>query len=165
MYYVSNWVTRQLRHSIGSTGSNSRQEYGERGPYYCCRAGTGVARKIERKSFLLRRAGMSGAVIVRMNTREYDSKVSQNVNSNRRSTSSVPHITKHWAWWSQRGAIGLLYISRWLTQAHACSYLTLPTSSSELGEQKFRTVHAVTWWTLASSILCHTFRDDHNIFL
>ena len=31
-YYISNWATRQLGHSTDSTGSNSRQEYGERGP-------------------------------------------------------------------------------------------------------------------------------------
>ena len=35
-------------------------------------------------------------------------------------------------------------------------------SLNELGEQKLRTVHAVTWWTLASSILRHTFRGDRN---
>ena len=35
---------------------------------------------------LLRRTGMPGAVMVRMSTREYDSSISWNVNSSRRST-------------------------------------------------------------------------------
>ena len=38
---------------------------------------------------------MPGAVMVRISTREYDSKVSQNINNNRRSTRSIPHITKY----------------------------------------------------------------------
>ena len=38
---------------------------------------------------------MPGAVMVQMSTREYDSKISQNINSRRRSTSSIPHITKY----------------------------------------------------------------------
>ena len=44
---------------------------------------------------LLRRTGMSGAVMVRISTREYDNSVSQNAKSNRRSTKSIPHITKY----------------------------------------------------------------------
>ena len=111
---------------------------------------------------MLRRTGMPGAVMVRMRTRQNDNKVSRNVNSNRRSTRSIPHITKHWARCSQRGDIELLYISRLLMHAHSCSCLATLMSSRELGEQKLRTVHAVTWWTLASSTLCHTFHDEHN---
>ena len=38
---------------------------------------------------------MPSAVIVQISTREYDSRVSQNINSNRRSTRSIPHITKY----------------------------------------------------------------------
>ena len=38
---------------------------------------------------------MPGAVIVRISTREYDNSVLQNVNSNRRSTKSILHITKY----------------------------------------------------------------------
>ena len=38
---------------------------------------------------------MPGTVIVRIRTRQYDNKISQNVNNNRRSTRSIPHITKH----------------------------------------------------------------------
>ena len=43
---------------------------------------------------LLRRTGMPGAVIVRISIREYDNNILQNVNNNRRSTRSIPHITK-----------------------------------------------------------------------
>ena len=38
---------------------------------------------------------MPVAVMVLISVREYDSSVSRNVNSNRRSTRSIPHITKH----------------------------------------------------------------------
>ena len=38
---------------------------------------------------------MSGAVIIRISTREYDNNISQNVSSNRRSTILIPHITKY----------------------------------------------------------------------
>ena len=50
---------------------------------------------VDSLAIVLRRTGMPGAVIVRMSTREYDSNILQNVNSNRRSTRSIPHITKH----------------------------------------------------------------------
>ena len=59
---------------------------------------------------LLRRTGMSGAVMVRINTREYDRRVSRNVKSNRRSTRSIPHITKYWARAARRACSRLDYI-------------------------------------------------------
>ena len=37
---------------------------------------------------------MPGAVMVRISVREYDNRVLQNINSKRRSTRSIPHITK-----------------------------------------------------------------------
>ena len=37
---------------------------------------------------------MPGAVMVRINTREYDNKILQNINSNRRSIGSIPYIIK-----------------------------------------------------------------------
>ena len=46
---------------------------------------------------LLRRTGMPGAVMLRINVREYDNRVLRNVNSSKRSTRSIPHITKCWA--------------------------------------------------------------------
>ena len=45
--------------------------------------------------YLLRRAGMSAAVIIRISTRQYDSKISQNINNNRRSTKSILYIIKY----------------------------------------------------------------------
>ena len=47
------------------------------------------------RTVVLRRTGMPGAVIVRISTREYDSRVLQNINNNRRSTSLIPYITKY----------------------------------------------------------------------
>ena len=38
---------------------------------------------------------MPGAVIIQISTREYDSRVLQNVNNNRRSTRLIPQITKY----------------------------------------------------------------------
>ena len=38
---------------------------------------------------------MPGAVMVQISTRQYNSRVSQNVKSNRRSTRLIPHITKY----------------------------------------------------------------------
>ena len=38
---------------------------------------------------------MPGAVMIQISIREYDSSVLQNINSNRRSTRSIPHITKY----------------------------------------------------------------------
>ena len=38
---------------------------------------------------------MSVTVIVRISTREYDSKILQNVNNNRRSTRFILYITKY----------------------------------------------------------------------
>ena len=44
---------------------------------------------------ILRRTGMPGAVIVRIKTRQCDSSISQNINSNRRSTKLILYITKY----------------------------------------------------------------------
>ena len=44
---------------------------------------------------LLRRTGMPGAVMVLVNTREYDNKILQNISSSKRSTSSISYITKY----------------------------------------------------------------------
>ena len=44
---------------------------------------------------LLRRTGMPVAVIVRVNTREYDSKLLQNINSNRRNIILILYLIKH----------------------------------------------------------------------
>ena len=43
---------------------------------------------------LLRRTGMPGAVMVRINTREYDNKILLNVSNNRRSTRLILYIIK-----------------------------------------------------------------------
>ena len=44
---------------------------------------------------VLRRAGIPGAVMVQMSTREYNNRVSQNINNNKRSTIFIPYITKY----------------------------------------------------------------------
>ena len=71
---------------------------------------------------MLRLAGMPVAVMVLISTREYDSSVSQNVRSSRRSTRSIPHITKYWVRVAIRVYSSPDYIlysswrSRWLPQ-------------------------------------------------